>query len=796
MFLAYPRRIVPQQSLFRSLSLAVMVCMLALLCYRVPLPGAIPSARLPDAPAFGKTPLSFAPNAGQSDPAVRFQAGALGGTLFFTPDAVVVSMPTTDHRPPTTGAEAHPSVVGRRSSVVRVRFDGANPQPRLAGAERLPGVMNYFVGDDPARWRTNLPTYAGIVYQQLYDGIGLRYDGVEGALKGTYTLAPGADPGRIRWRYEGAQSLRIEETSGNLLIAVPGNADTNADSVLGSRFSVLTEQAPVAWQDIGGRRVPVATRFVLYDEHGVPAQYAIRNTQYTVGFALGRYNVAYSLTIDPFLVYSAFVGGSKAEEGRDIAVDAQGNTYITGSTLSPDFPKAGPPQATYAGPTTANFGDAFIMKLNPAGTALVYMTYLGGSLQDVGDAITIDAQGNTYVTGMTESTNFPTKNALQPAPGGNSCSSPPCSDAFVTKLNAAGNALVYSTYLGGNRDENNGVLDVGTRHLALGIAVDSAHSVYVTGTTDSPNFPTANQAFGDLDGAFSDIFVTKIRPDGAALLYSSYLGGMGADFSGDIVADNIGNAYIIGATLAGNFPTKSPLQGQIASPGVADVVVAKFDTTKIGAASLVYSTYLGGDDSDYGFGIAVDSGGNMYLAGHTTSLNFPTKNPLQASNGNPTDPIPQDAFVAKLNSAGSQLLYSSYLGGAGDDVGYGLDIDSSGTMYITGQTGSDNFPVKGAWQSARADFSDVFVARLDPSKIGAASLVYSTYLGGNDRDFSYGIAVDSARNAYVTGVTGPASLYKFPTTTSIGPNGSSGGIFVAKFSPNPTRRAYLPVTRR
>jgi hypothetical protein len=516
-----------------------------------------------------------------------------------------------------------------------------------------------------------------------------------------------------------------------------------------------------------------------------------------VSFALGSYDAAHPLTIDPYLLYSAFIGGGDADEGRDIAVDALGNVYVTGSTRSLNFPNAGPPQAAYAGPAgPGNFGDAFIMKLNPAGTALVYMTYLGGSLQDIGDAITVDADGNAYVTGVTESTNFPTKSALQPTPGGNSCSVQPCSDAFVAKLNPAGNALVFSTYLGGNRDENNGLLDAGTRHMALGIAVDSARNVYVTGLTDSPNFPTKNPAFTDADGAFSDIFVAKIRPDGAALLYGSYLGGGGGDFSGDIVADNTGSAYIVGATLSNTFPTKNPLQGQTASSGVADVVVAKFDTTKIGAASLIYSSYLGGGDADYGFGIAIDGDGNIYLAGHTTSLNFPVKNAFQASNANPTDSIPQDAFLAKLNPAGSQLLYSSYLGGTGDDVGYGLDIDLSGAIYVTGQTSSDNFPVKGAWQPARADFVDVFVARLDPTKIGAASLIYSSYLGGNDSENSYGIAVDSARNAYVTGTTGPVALYEFPTTASIGSNGSTAGIFVIKFSPNSTQRVHLPLLQR
>ena len=711
--------------------------------------------------------LPFVPNVGQNDPAVRFQAHPMGGAIFFTPAEVVLSLP---------GTAAQSAYAGPTPAIVRMRFEGANPAPEIVETRQLPGVVNYFLGDDSTQWRTNLPTYSGIVYQQLYDGIDLRYEGTMTALKGTYLVGPGIAPAQIRWRYEGAQQVQIDPATGDLMISLDKKGE--------EELFTLSEKAPTAWQDLDGRRIPVDVRY----------QVAVDGT---VSFITGLYDPTQPLTIDPYLVYSTLIGGSEGEEGRDIALDSAGNVYLTGSTLSPNFPNAGPPQATYGGPSSGNFGDAFIAKLNPAGDALLYMTYLGGSIADIGDAITVDSQGNAYVTGMTESDNFPTTpNAYQENRVPQNCSTPPCADAFVAKLNAAGNALVFSTYLGGSKEENIHLLDVGTRGGALGIDVDSGGNIYVTGITDSDNFPPVNAAFSNHSG-LSDIFITKLRPDGQELLYSTYLGGTGADYSGDIAVDNTGKAHVTGYTLSGNFPTKNALQNTNASPGIAEVIIAKFDTTQSGPNSFLYSTYLGDARADHGMGIALDNSGNVYLAGHTLSLNFPTQNAFQATNASAGQANPYEAFVAKLNSTGSALLYSTYLGGSSYDVGYDLDIDAQGNIYLTGVTTSDDFPIQDPWQQDRADFRDIFVTKLDPTQSGAASLIYSTYFGSPLNDYSYGIAVDGDSNPYITGIGSGVVVKDFPIYTEIGPHDTGDGVLVAKFGPPPPpptlKYIYLPL---
>lgn len=720
-----------------------------------------PAAAAPLDPDFGGLALPFVPNAGQSDPAVHFQAHALGGTLFFTPAEVVLSLPV-DQAP--------------AAATVRLQFEGANVAPKLVQTDPLPTVVNYLTGSDPSRWRTNIPTYAGLTYQALYDGIDLLYEGTETALKGTYVVAPGADPAQIRWRYEGVQQVRRDSASGDLIMTLPGT---------GREPLTLTEQVPIAWQEIEGRRMAVAVSYRLAADG-------------TIGFATGAYDASQPLIIDPYLVYSALIGGLNDEEGRDIAVDGSGNVYLTGSTLSTDFPNAGPPQASYDGPPSGNFGDAFIAKLNPAGTALLYMTYLGGGGADVGDAITVDAQGNAHVTGMTESTDFPTtSSAFQEDMVAQNCSTPPCADAFVTKLNAAGNALLFSTFLGGSGEENISLLDPGTRDNTTGIAVDGSGNVYVTGVTFSTNFPTQNEAFDDGDGAFSDIFVSKLSANGQTLLYSSYLGGDGAEYGGDIVVGEMGQAYITGGTLADDFPRKDALQDASASPGIAEAIVARFDTTLSGNASLIYSSYLGGAAADFGFGIGLDSAGNIYVAGHTRSLNFPMQNAYQASNASAGQPNPLDGFVAKLNPAGSALLYSSYLGGSATDVIYGMDLDSQGIVYVTGTTNSDDFPSRDPWQAERNDFRDTFVSKLNPALSGDASLIYSTFFGSPLNDYSYGIAVDGESNAYITGLGSGVVVNDFPIRTEIGPHDTGSGLLVAKFGPPPAPElgfsVYLPI---
>ncbi|HET9494024.1 MAG TPA: SBBP repeat-containing protein, partial [Chloroflexia bacterium] len=527
--------------------------------------------------AFGKLPLSFEPNAGQADPAVRFTARAAGGTMYFTPSEVVLALGgggdgerSSSRGPglaaPEPGGGVEPAQQSQ-PSVLKVRFEAASSGAQVAGGEELPGKVNYFIGSDPSKWSAGLPTYSSIDYRELYQGVTLRYEGAgSGQLKGTYTLAPGADPNRIVWSYEGAHRVAADE-GGNLQIML-GESSPGA----------ITEQAPVAWQDIEGKRVKVGVAYDLRADG-------------TIGFRTERYDAAYPLTIDPTLVYSTYLGGSGADISSGIAVDSGGNAYITGWTHSTNFPLANPLQPTHAG-----YYDAFVSKLSAAGSALVYSTYLGGSGGDTGQGIAVDSGGNAYVTGLTLSTNFPLANPLQPTYGS-------IGDAFVSKLSATGSALVYSTYLGGSSGDE-----------GLGIAVDSGGNAYVTGSTQSPDFPLANPLQPTFCGGQWDAFVSKLSATGSALVYSTYLGGWSIDRGYGVAVDSGGSAYVTGFTSSPNFPLANPLQSALS--GNYDAFVSKLSAA---GSTLIYSTYLGGASGDAGLGIAVDSGGSAYVTGFTSS---------------------------------------------------------------------------------------------------------------------------------------------------------------------------------
>jgi hypothetical protein len=706
-----------------------------------------PAPAAPTVPQLSGLRLPIVAAAAAGDDA-RFLGHGLAGTLAFAPAEVRLGV----------GA-------ARPLGAVRVRFVDPSPTVELGASHPLGGAVSYLLGADPTRWRRDLPTFGEVRYAGVWPGVDLAYEGTMRALKGTWTVAPGADPGRIAWRFDGAESVTLDAATGALVVTAGGRT--------------LTEEAPVAWQDAGGRRVPVEVAFAL-DASG------------QASFAVGPYDGARELVIDPYLGYATLLGGSDTDEGRDIALDAAGNVYITGHTHSADFPGAGPPQAAYGGPVTpTNLGDAFIAKLDPAGDTLLYMTYLGGSLSDAADAIAVDADGNAYVTGSTVSEDFPTVNALQATRGAQNCGSPPCSDAFVAKLNAAGNALVFSTYLGGDKEENVSLTDFGTRSITVGIALDAARNVYVTGTSASTDFPTPGGAAATPAG-LADIFVAKLNPAGSAVLYGTLLGGTGADYSGDIAVGAGGTVFITGSTLSSNFPVTSALYPT--SGGATDAILARIDTTAAGAGSVAWATYLGGASTDKGFGVLVDGGGNVVACGVTQSLNFPTRNGFQTVNGGAATPSKEDAWVARMNATGTSLLYSTYLGGAGSDIAYALARDAGNHVYLTGRTTSDDFPIRDACQARRYGATDLLLARIDPSATGDASLVYATFLGGNAADIAYGIALDGDRNVYVTGGTGGANNDTFPITGVIGPNGTTGGALVAKLVNR--SQQWVPVASR
>jgi hypothetical protein len=603
---------------------------------------------------YGKLPLSFEANGGQADPKVKFLSRGKGYTFFLTGDGSALSLRR-----------------GTNSAVVRTRLLGANPKALPVGADRLPGTSNYFIGNDPSKWHTGVAQYGKVMYRDVYPGVGLVYYGNLGKLEYDFVVAPGSDPSRIAMGIDGR--LKIDEY-GNLVVG------TNAGEV---RF-----QKPVSYQ-------PTPTK----GRRSIEAEYVL-TAENRVSFRVGAYDRTRSLIIDPVLSYSTYLGGSSADGSIGMAVDGAGNAYLTGATTSTDFPTLNPEQAGNAGGV-----DAFVTKINAAGTAIEYSTYLGGSGADTGFDVAVDTAGNAYVAGQTYSANFPTVNAFQPVLKG----SP---DAFVVKLNPSGAALMYSTYLGGS-----------AYNEGLAVAVDVAGSAYVTGDTSSTDFPVLNPIQGTLPGIRNG-FVSKLNPAGSALSYSTYLGGSSYEQPQGIAVDISSSAYITGQTTSTNFPTVNPIQST--EGGSNDAFITKINPA---GSALVYSTYLGGSGDDRGTGIAVDLLGNAYVAGYTASSNFPTKNAIQPSYGGNGD-----AFVTKINAAGTAIVYSTYLGGSGQEVEYNypksIAVDHYGNAYVAGSTYSPDFPTVNPTQAANAGGSDAYVAKLNSA---GSALLYSSYLGGGAR---------------------------------------------------------------
>lgn len=646
--------------------------------------------------SYGKLPLSFEANYGQTDEQVRFLARGSGYNLFLTANEAVLSL-YQGSEISSPGSES--AVANGKSLVVHMQILGANPTPAIAGRDELPGKVNYLLGDDPSQWQTNVPNYAKVEYRNVYDGIDLVYYGThQRQLEYDFVVAPGVDPSVIRLGFTGADRLEIDE---------------RGDLVLHSGSEQVRQHRPILYQEVNGTRQEVAGRYLLANNG-------------EVGFEVGAHDVTKPLVIDPVLGYSSFLGGAGYDYGHSIAVDAGGSAYITGYTRSTGFPSVSGYQPDYGGGTY----DAFVMKLNPSGTALVYSTFLGGRDWDAGYGIATDAYGNAYVAGVTHSNNFPTFNPLQPAFRGGA------SDAFVTMLDPSGALLTYSTYLGGTGIDT-----------AYAIAVDPAGNAYVTGSTTNNTFPTASPllTFG---GGTSDAFVAKIGVSDARLVYSTFLGGTGADVAQGIAVDPVGNVHVTGYTASTTtFPLALALQPMHAG-GTNDGFVTEIDAA---GAALNYSTFLGGRSDDFPTSIAVDPAGNTYVTGYTASNNFPLASALQ-----PTYRGSDDAFVTKLEVGGAALVYSTYLGGTGLDLGWDIAVDAAGNAAVSGRTVSTNFPTADPFQ---ADYggglSDGFVTQLNAA---GSAFIFSTYQGGAIYDGTRGIAVDLAGNIYVTGVTESADF--------------------------------------
>ena len=695
--------------------------------------GGVTSPAKAGAGSLEKVPLSFVRNVGQANPEALLYAQGSDYSFAFMRGAANLTL---------THAE-------RRLSL-DLRFLAARPDALPEGRGTLPGTANFLYGKDQTKWHTGVPTFGQIAYSELWPGIDMLFAGRDGRLEYTFVAHPGASVKDIGLAYDGADALSID-AGGNLRIDTPAG--------------VLTDTRPDTYQIVRGSRVGVQSHFVL-------------RSKTTFGLAVGAYDPSLPLVIDPGLVYSTYLGGSGDDNGFGIAIDTAGNAYVTGFTASNPFPTT-----TGAYDTSFNGGqDVFVTKLNPAGTSVLYSTYIGGSSNDQGLAIAVDANGFAYVTGFTGSTNFPTQKDPLTIPPVSTVYRPTyqggSTDAFVTKLNQAGTGLVFSTYAGGSGADQ-----------GWGIAVHSSGDVYVTGDTTSTNLPVTPPPFRlqSTSGGGMDAFFLRLDRFAAAAAYMTYIGGSGADSARAIAIDANRNVYLTGGTTSTNFPTtltpfdtsanggEDAFATKLAYGGSMTVGGVSYDTY-----TYAYSSYLGGGGTDRGLGITVDGTARAYVTGLTSSTNFPTTpGAFATSYGGGAN----DAFVTKINPGGGTLAYSTYLGGSGDDRGQGIALDSATDAHIAGRTASSNFPTTpGAYDQSYNGGDDAFVTKLNP--LGNGPLLYSTFLGGStgatgNNDRGMAIAVDAAANAYVTGLTASSD---FPTTVGAYDRTANGGqdAFVTK----------------
>jgi hypothetical protein len=611
----------------------------------------------------GNLPMSFVPNRGQADPRVRYYAQTPGFAAYFTRDGLTMAFSK-----------------GRRGHALELGFVDANPRLRIEGTRQLPGRFNDFTGKQR---HVSMPTYAGIVYRDLWPGIDLSFTRVRGHLEYALHVAPGADLGDAKFRYRGADRIRL----------TPGGS-----LALHTSLGVLKDAPPVSHQQIAGRRVPVESRYAL---SGGAGRFGIE--------APRGYDHRRALVVDPILAYATFLGGDGYDQGWSVAVDAEGSAYVTGESASSNFP------TTPGAFDRSTAFKAFVTKLTPDGSDLVYSTALGGNNGiSHGYGIAVDQDGNAYVTGDVQSTTFPT------TPGAFDRDSNGGPDTFITKLSPDGSTLEYSTYLGGPNFEN-----------AKAIAVDAEGNAYVTGLTDSFFFPVNGYDTTKGDGF---VYVTKLNRFGSGLAYSTFLGESGEN-SSDIAVDSHGSAYVTGTTQATNFPTTPGAYDRTYNGPYADAFVTKFNPQ---GTALDYSTYLGGTGGDQGRSIDVDAQDHAYVAGETISTDFPsTPGSYDTTpNGN------LDVFVTKLSTDGGSLVYSTFLGGPNHDFSPWIDAGPTGSAYLTGGAGA-GFPYVPPESNPRNSFT----AKLSSD---GSTLVYSTSrISGRE------IATDNGGNAYLTGSAGP-----------------------------------------
>ncbi len=758
--------------------------------------------------------MAFVENKGQWDSNVRYLMQMKGMNAWVTNKGITYDFHIVDaeqknavkrksESPLSTKSEDTQRV---RGHVVKMNFERADGKSHAEGRDKLDGYYNYFLGSDQSKWASHVGRYSEVQMDEVYDGIDVRLYIEDNFMRYDLLVEPGADPHKVVVSFEGSDRVQVND---------------NGELVLTTSVGDIVQQKLLAYQEVNGKQQKVECRFAIAQDNKVK-------------FVLGAYDTQKPLVIDP-LVYSTFLGNSSPDQGLDIATMSNGEAFVTGYTESSSYPIiSGSYDISYNG-----FRDVFVTHLNAAGSALIYSTYIGGSDDEYGYGIAVNSSGEAFVVGRTASTNYPTVSAYDAIFNGGA------EDAFITKLNAAGTSLVYSTYLGGSRNERaadvvinssdeafitggtssadfptiagsydvsyNGIYHSGSipydydvfvvrmrangsspfystyigsteDELGEAITVDASNRAYVTGYTYSSGFPTASAydaSFNSTTGNH-DAFVLRLVSSGKSLNYSTFIGGSGEDVGYGIAVNSANEAFIAGRTSSSNYPTAGSSY-DATSNGNQDAMVSKLSAT---GSALLYSTYLGSSDSDIAFEIAIDATDGMYIVGETYSSNYP----VTAGCHDNTLGGTSDAFVTKINSGGSTLDYSTFLGGSNSDAAYSLALEGTSTVYVCGQTNSSNYPtVAGSFDVSYATNGDAFVTKM--TLIASGSLSYSTYVGGSSLDEGHDIAIDNAGNAYITGFT---KSMNYPTTVGSYDQTLAGleDAFITKLNPGGTALVY------
>jgi len=665
-------------------------------------------------PDFAAIPLYFIPNRGQFDRQAAFCARASSYVLWAAEKELIF-----DFARKKKSLQSERTATEYERDISRLIFRNSGNNPNILAVEPSEHLVNYFLGNDPEKWVKGVKTSSAILYKKIYPAIDLKVYGLENEIEYDWIVKPGGEVSSIQFEYQDVGGTRIDQ-DGNLIVT--------------TKFGKLVNRKPVGYQMIAGSRVAVDVAFKRVKDH-------------SYAFETGNYDRTYELIIDPVvLVFSTFLGGRGEDRfGRGIAVDKDQCVYVTGSTFSSNFPVKSAYDPTHNGKE-----DVFVTKFNKSGRGLVYSTFIGGPSWEFGSCLTVDNGNNAYLGGLAYD-GFPTKNAYDDDYDDSLHGD--YYDGIVVKLNPAGN-LVYSTYLGKADDDE-----------VFAIAVDSAGRACVSGFTENSDFPTKSPLFPSYQGK-GDIFVTVFSAEGNSLVFSTFLGGSEYETLGNLVLDKAGSIFITGFTHSSNFPVKNAYDSSY--NGKSDAFLVKLEPL---GRSLIYSTFLGGSKYDVGADIAVDDNGSAYLTGWTDSGNFPKKNAFDRTlNGK------KDVFIVKFAANGKSLVYSTYVGGAENDFGYGIVLTRDGEACVAGLTYSPEFPCLNAYDDSYNDMGDAFVLKLSAT---GTWLIFSTYLGGGEKDGAKGMAVDKLGYLYIAGETYSAD---FPVKSAydMSFNGGEYDLFIAK----------------